>query len=190
MKIKLYTAADYANALRALLPEGAAFKWPQGGFGDELLKGMGAEFARIGAGAQQVLDAAIERHRPKYSNWNISEYRRIANEAIAGVAETMPRKAFCVGSHVGDRLWSHAAPTLNFPVELLRVDHLLGPLRVGSHVGDRAWGTRARYVMRVRYYRSVVDPKPIWDALSAFKQDHVFLWFEDITGAGGNYGQN
>lgn len=189
MKIKLYTAADYANALRALLPEGVAFKWPQGGFGDALLKGMGAEFARIGAGAQQVLDIAIERHRPKYNNWNISEYRRIANEAIAGVAETMPRQPMRIGSKIGDRLWSSAA-TRNFPVDLLRVEHLLGPYRIGSKIGSQLWSKDGRYVIRVRYYHGVVDPKPVWDALSAFKQDHVFLWFEDITGAGGNYGQN
>jgi hypothetical protein len=31
----------------------------------------------------------------------------------------------------------------------------------------------------------VVDPKVLWDALAEFKQAHVFLWFEDITGSGG-----
>jgi hypothetical protein len=40
----------------------------------------------------------------------------------------------------------------------------------------------------VRYYRSVVDPKVLWDALVAFRQAHVFLWFEDITGDGGEVG--
>ncbi|MBI1175680.1 MAG: hypothetical protein GC139_10520 [Sideroxydans sp.] len=190
MKLPVRTASDYADAQRALLPPGAAFDWPAGGFGDALLLGMGQELARIGSDAQVVLDNAIEQHRPINGNWNISEYRKVAEAAIAGVAETMPRKTFAVGSTVGDRLWSIAAPGLNFPVQLLQVDHLLGPLRVGSTVGDRAWGTRARYVMRVRYYRSVVDPKPLWDALAAFKQAHVYLWFEDITGVGGNYGQN
>jgi len=73
---------------------------------------------------------------------------------------------------------------------LVQVDHLVGPFRVGSHVGDRLWGSRGRYVMQVRYYRSVVNPKVIWDALMEFKQAHVYLWFEDITGVGGNYAPN
>jgi hypothetical protein len=74
----------------------------------------------------------------------------------------------------------------------VQVDHLVGPFRVGSHAGERLWGHRSRYVLRVRYYRSVVDPKVLWDALMAFKQAHVFLWFEDITGVGGevNYAQD
>ncbi len=190
MKLPVYTALDYADAQGALLQPGAAFKWPQGGFGDTLLQGMGAELERIGEGAQAALDAAIEAHRPKYTNWHIDEYRRVANEAISGVTETMPRKTFAVGGKVGDRLWSAAAPGLNFPVPLVQVDHLVGPFRVGSKAGDRLWGSRGRYVMLVRYYRSVVDPKPLWDALNAFKQAHVRLWFEDITGTGGSYAPN
>lgn len=192
MHLTPHTATDYAAAQRALLPPGAAFDWPQGGFGDTLLEGIGEELARIDADAQTVLDSAIEQHRPKYGNWHISEYRRIAQEAIAGVAETMPRRTFAVGSKVGDRLWSSAAPGLNFPVDLVRIDHLLGPFRVGSRAGDRLWSANGRFVLRVRYYRSVVNPKVIWDALTAFKQAHVYLWFEDITGVGGevNYGQN
>lgn len=190
MQLTPHTSTDYADAQRALLPPGAAFDWPQGGFGYTLLKGMGEELARIDAAAQTVLDSSIEKHRPKYGNWHISEYRRIAAEAIAGVVETMPRRAFAVGSKVGDRLWSSAAPGLNFPVPLVQVDHLVGPFRVGSHAGDRLWGTRGRYVLQVRYYRSVVDPKPLWDALNAFKQAHVRLWFEDITGTGGIYAPN
>lgn len=189
MKLKHYTASDHADAQRSLLPPGAAFNWPLGGFGDALLKGIGAEFERIGAGAQQVMDAAIEQHRPKYSNWNIGEYRLIANEAIAGVAETMPRNPMRIGSKIGGRLWSSAA-TRNFPVPLLRVEHLLGPCRIGSKIGSQLWSKDGRFVIRVRYYHGVVDPKPVWDALAAFKQDHVFLWFEDITGAGGSYGFN
>jgi len=37
-----------------------------------------------------------------------------------------------------------------------------------------------------------VNPQLVWNALNAFKQAHVFLWFEDITGVGGqvNYAQN
>lgn len=187
MQLTPYTASDYAKAQHELLEPGAAWEWPAGGFGDALLNGMGAELARIGEGAQQVLDNAIEQHRPKYGNWHIDEYRRVAQEAIAGVVEASRKKA-CIGSKIGDRLWSAAVP--GFPVDLLRVDHLVGPARIGSKIGQQLWGTRGRYIMRVRYYSSVVDPKPVWDALTEFKQAHVYLWFEDITGAGGSYGQN
>ena len=190
MRLPVYTPTNYAEAQRALLPPGAAFDWPQGGFGDALLHGMGNELSRVGGDAQNVLDTATGQHLPKYGNWHISEYRRIAQEAIAGVAETMPRRPAAIGSKIGDRLWSGAAPGLNFPVDLLHVDHLVGPACIGRHIGDQLWSARGRYVLRVRYYKSVVDPKPIWDALKAFKQDHVYLWFEDITGAGGSYGQN
>lgn len=191
MKLPVYTARDYADAQRELLPPGAAFDWPQGGFGDTLLLGMGAELARVGEGAQQVMDAAIETHRPKYRNWNISQYLAVASEAIAGVTETMPRRTFGAGSHAGDRVWSAAAPGLTFPIDLLQVDHLLGPFGVGSHAGDGVWSQDGRFVLRVRYYRSVVDPQAVWNALMAFKQAHVWLWLEDITGIGGIYnGQN
>lgn len=187
MQVTAYTASDYADAQRALLGPGAAYAWPNGGFGHALLTGMGAELERVGRGAQQVLDTAIEQHRPGFGNWHISEYRRVAQEAIAGVVEA-PRKKACIGSKIGDRLWSAAVP--DFPVDLLHVDHLVGPARIGSKIGSRLWTARGRYVIQVRYYSSVVDPKPIWDALATCKQAHVYLWFEDITGAGGSYGQN
>jgi hypothetical protein len=183
-----YTPTDYADAQRALLPPGAAFDWPQGGLGDALLLGMAQELARVGDSAQPILERAITQHLPKVVSWHIDEYRRVAQEAMKVVSETLPRRTVTVGSRVGSRLWSSAAA--NFKVELLKVDHLLQPLRVGSHVGDGLFGGGRRYALRVRYYRSVVDPKPLWDALMAFKQAHVFLWFEDITGAGGAYGQN
>lgn len=192
MRIIKHTVRQFADAIQALLPPGAAWKWPAGGLGDALLLGTAAELARVESDTQAVLDRAIEMHRPKTSGWHISEYRRVANEALGGLVEVMPRKTFAVGGHVGDRCWSQAAPALTFPVDLVQVDHLIGPLRVGSRVGDRCWGTRSRYVLRVRYYRSVVNPKVLWDALVDFKQAHVFLWFEDITGVGGevSYAQN
>ncbi len=190
MQIQNHTPREFADALHALLPPGAAWEWSQGGTGDQLLLGTAQELARVDAATQTVLDAAIEAHRPKYNSWHISQYRRVAVEAIAGVAETMPRRTFAVGSKVGSRLWSAAAPELTFTVPLLQVDHLLGPFRVGSHAGDRLWGSRSRYVLRVRYYRSVVNPQLLWNALAAFKQAHIFLWLEDITGTGGSYGQN
>jgi hypothetical protein len=192
MKLKPYTASHFAQANKALLPPGQAWQWPEGGFGDALILAQSQEFARLDAAIQAVLDYAVETHRPAQSNWHIDEYRRVANAALNGITETMPRKAAAIGSHIGDRLWGHDAPTETFTVPLVQVDHLVGPACIGRKIGDRLWGHRARYILRVRYYRSVVNPKVIWDALAAFKQAHVFLWFEDITGTGGNvtYAQN
>lgn len=192
MILEQHSARDFADATKALLPPGPAWEWPEGSFGDDLLLAMAQELARIDAAAQAVLDRAVAVHKPAATNWNISEYRRVAREAIAGVAEVMPRKTFAVGARVGDRVWSSAAPATTFPVELVRVEHLLQPLHVGSRVGDRLYGTHSRYVIRVYYYRSVVDPKPLFDALAAFKQAHVWLQFIDVTGVGGevNYGQD
>lgn len=192
MIVEAHSAREFADAIKALLPPGAAWDWPEGGLGDALLLAMSDELARIDGEVQGLLDRAIEMHRPAATSWHISEYRRVAREAIGPVAEVMPRKMFAVGSHVGDRLWSHAGPATTFEVPLVRIDHLLQPLHVGSRVGDRLYGNNSRYVMRVYYYRSVVDPKPLFDALNAFKQAHVWLHFIDITGAGGevNYGQN
>lgn len=191
MKLTPHSPRAFADALKAMLPPGAAWQWPVGGTGDALLLGTAEELARVEAGDQVVLDNAIETHRPKTSSWHISEYRRIANEALGGLVETMPRRPFAIGSKVGERLWSQAAPEHDFPVALVQVDHLLGPARVGnghgSRIGDRLWGTRGRYVLRVRYYRSVVNPAVLWEALTAFQQSHVFLWFEDVTGVGGSY---
>ena len=192
MKITPHTPRDFADAMLGLLPPGAAWEWPAGGLGDTLMLGLAGELARVDGAAQGVLDNAIETHRPADSNWNITTYRRVAAEALAGLKETLPRRTFAVGSHVGDRCWSAAAPTLTFPVELVRVDHLLRPLRVGSRVGDRLWSEDSRYVMRVAYYRSVVNPDVLFAALNAFKQAHVYLKFIDITGSGGEviYGQD
>lgn len=186
MKLPSRSSRDYANALQALLPPGDAWRWPRGGTGDALMLATGQEPARVTDGAQAVLDQAIELHRPKVGSWTLADYRREAQAALEGVAETMPRRPFAVGSKVGERLWSHAAPGLTFPVPLVQVDQM-GPARVGSHAGNALWSARSRAVLRVRYYRSVVDPAPLWVALAAFKQAHIFLWFEDITGVGGSY---
>lgn len=186
MKLKQYTASHFTEANKALLPPGAAWQWPEGGFGDALIQGQSQEFARLDAAIQDVIDYATAIHLPAQDNWHINEYRRVANEALNGLAEVMPRKAAAIGGHIGDRLWGHDAPTENFAIPLLKVDHLVGPARIGSKIGDSLWGQRTRYILRVRYYRSVVNPQLIWNALNAFKQAHVYLWFEDITGVGGN----
>ena len=185
MKLILHSARQFANSFKALLPPGAAWNWPEGGFGDDLLLDMAQELTRIEADTQAVLDDAIARHMPIFGSWTLADYRDVANNAIAGVSEMMPRRPFTIGSTVGQRLWSAAAADEGFIVPLVQVDDLVGPIRVGSHIGDRCWGTRSRYVLRVRYYSSVVDPQVVWDALMNFKQAHVYLWFEDITGSGG-----
>ncbi|MDO8941481.1 MAG: hypothetical protein Q7U98_20170 [Methylicorpusculum sp.] len=182
MQITPHDAAAYGDAIRALLPPGAAWDWPVGSQGRLLLAATGEELARVEAETQKVLDRAVFIHRPGTVNWHIDAYRSVANQAVADSAETIPRTPARVGSTVGVRLW-HAEAV--FTVSRVQVDHLVGPLRVGSHVGDRGWGSRGRYVLRVRYYRSVVDPYLLWQALNAFKQAHVFLWFEDISAAGG-----
>jgi hypothetical protein len=190
MKLAQHSPHEFGAAIKSLLPPGAAWDWPDGGLGMAILNGAGAELSRVEAGAQQVLDMAPEAHKPVVDRWHIDRYREVANAALNGLTEIKPRRSFTVGSHVGDRCWSAAASETTFDIPMLRVDHLVGPLRVGSRAGDCCWGTRSRYVLRVRYYRSVVDPAPIAAALRDFKQAHVFLWFEDITGVGGLYAAN
>lgn len=185
MVIRPHSASDYAKAIRALLPPGQAWSWSDEGIGFSMLHATGQELARVESATQAVLDTAIETHRPKYSSYHISVYRAVAALALTGVVESMPRQTCVAGSRVGVRLWSQAAVTMTFPVPLFQIDHLVGPLRCGSRVGDRCWSTPGRFVLRVRYYRSVVPPKLLFNALEAFKQAHVFLWFEDITGIGG-----
>jgi len=185
MQIAPHAAADYAQSIQALLPPGAAWNWSAGGFGFSMLQATGEELSRVEAATQSVLDNAIETHRPSVASYHISAYRAKAQAALMGITETLPRKMAGAGSRVGVRLWSVNGPSTTFPVALVQVDHLIGPLRVGSHAGDRCWGARGRYVLRVRYYRSVINPQVLWAALKAFKQAHVFLWFEDITGHGG-----
>ena len=190
MKIPLHTVREYADAIKALLPPGAVWEWPVGGFGDSMLLATGQELVRIEQAAQDVLDQAIVIHTPKATNWNIAAYRAVAKAAVAGVTEAMHRTPCSIGSRIGSRLWSITSPDHPFPIDLVRVDHLFGNPRIGSRMGVSLWKEIGWYVLRVRYYRSVVDPAILWAALSDFKQAHVFLWFEDITGAGGHYAAN
>lgn len=188
MKLERHSARDFADALAAVLPPGKAWEWPRDGFGDGMVLATAQELARVEDGAQTVLDAAIDLHRPVDSGgWHISQYRRTALDALGNVAEAMPRKPCAIGSKIGVRLWSHAAPDITAAIPLLQIDHLLGPARIGSKIGDALWTAAGRYVIRVRYYRSVVDPAAIWKALNEFKQAHAYLYFEDITGVGGFY---
>jgi len=199
MIYKPHTPDEYAKALRALLPPGKAWEWAAGGLGSAMLRGTAEEPARLESGIQGVLQNAIDTHSPKYSSWHISEYQRVAEEAIktAGFAETLPRKTCAIGARIGVRLWSANAPSTDFAVPLVQLFHLFSPMTVGRRVGSgsgrdpaaRIWSVagRTRYVLLVRYYRSVVDPEILRVALDAFRQAHVSLWFEDITGIGGIY---
>jgi hypothetical protein len=205
MRIQRHTLADYTGALKALLPPGKAWEWKAGGsgIGHEMLEGTAAELTRLESGIPGVLDNAIDTHRPKYSNWHISEYQRVAEEALAGagIAEVLPRRMFAVGSRVGDRLWSAAVldadSGADFSVPLVQCFHLFAPMTVGRRVGDGSgrdpaarlwsWAGRTRYILLARYYRSVVPPEIVYRALAEFRQAHVFLWFEDITSVGGEH---
>lgn len=183
LTLKAYTARDFADSLQALLPPGAAWEWPVGGVGDSLMLATGQELARIAAAPSAILASAVQAHHPGGASFHISAYQAVAAAAVAGTVEGV-RKPLRVGSHVGDRLWSHSPAT--FTVPLVQVDHLtFKPLRVGSHVGDGCCGSGARLALRVRYYRGVVNLVALAAALRAFKQAHVQLWFEDITGIGG-----
>lgn len=192
MQLVKHSARQFASAMLALLPPGQVWQWPETSFGDYLMMAFAQELTRIDEDLQLVMDRAIEIHRPAQSNWHINAYRAEATKALGTLTETMPRKAAGIGMHIGDRLWSHNAPNTTFTVPLVQVDHLVGPARIGMRIGDALWGPRSRYIMRVRYYRSVVNPDTLFAALNAFKQAHVYLWFEDITGVGGEvfYAQN
>jgi hypothetical protein len=198
MKLAPHTPDDYVAALRALLPPGKAWEWPPGGLGGAMLRGTAQEPARLESALPVVLQRALDAHRPRLSSWHITEYQRVADEALAeaGVKETLPRKTFAIGSYVGDRLWSTAAPETDFTIPLVQVFHLFAPLTVGRHCGDgsghdpaaRCWSAwRTRCILLVRYYRGVTPPDVLRRALENFKQAHVFLWFEDITGIGGHH---
>lgn len=188
MILPTHSLRQFADAIKGMLPPGAPWRWNIGGLGDKIMLAAAAELMRVEQALQPVLDNAIETHRPAQASWHIDEYRRVANEALNGLTETMPRQAFIAGkSKAGQRLWSINAPTLTFNIPLLQVDHLVGPFIAGkSKAGERVMSERARYILRVRYYATVVDPAPIAAALNAFKQAHVFLWFEDITGRAGD----
>jgi hypothetical protein len=197
MKLLPHNADSYTDAIRALLPPGRAWEWPPGGLGHTMLTGTAQELARLDAALPDVLDHAIETHKPRFASWHISEYQRAAEAALAaaGIAETLPRKTLAVGSHAGERCWSSEAPQTDFPVPLVQIFHLIAPMAVGRHCGDgsgrdpaaRCWSAwRTRYIMLVRYYKTVTPLEILRSALESFRQAHVSLWFEDITGTGGS----
>lgn len=184
MRTDVHTADDFAKVLRALLPPGDAWDWPEGGVGDQLLRGTAVELSRIDAQVPGLLDAALVLHRPKANAWRLVDYQQVADASQAGFAEVQPRKPFAAGSGAGQRLWSATPGT--FAVPLVRVS-FAKPFAAGSGAGQRLWGQRARYVLVVRYYKTVANAQALWDALATFKQAHVYLFFMDITGSGGEF---
>ena len=161
MKITAHAPRAFANAIQALLPPGAAWTWPEGGLGDAMLLGTAEELARIEAAVQGVMDNAVDSHRPKFLSWHISAYQGVA-DAVGGAAEPGGVRVSTVR-----------------------------PFAAGGAAGGRLWGPRSRYILWVRYDGAAgVDPAALWAALSEFRQSHVVLWIDDITGAGGVYASN
>lgn len=184
MQLEQHTAADFADAIRALMPPGAAWEWGQDGLGGALMDGPAQELARIDAQAQPLLDAAVAAHLPKGMSWRLVDYREVAAASQAAVVEAMPRRAFVAGSGAGQRLWT--GPGTGFAVPTHRVD-LCRPFVAGGAAGTRLWGERARYTLQVSYYATVADLAALRQALAAFKQAHMLLFFIDITGDGGEF---
>lgn len=198
MHLTPHSAADYERALELLLPPGKAWEWPDGSLGHALLFSTAQELTRLEHAIPDVLEVSISRHRPKFSGWQLSEYQRVAEEALraAGVEETLPRRMCAIGSAIGVRLWSaavlDAASGADFPVPLVQCLHLFAPMAIGRCVGDGtgrdpaarmwSWSGRTRYILIVRYYRSVTPPNILLAALTEFQQAHVAIWLEDITG--------
>lgn len=188
MKQTVHTVRHYANVMLALMPPGLPWKWLEDGFGDKLFQAFAVEFTRIELAIQHVLDRAITLHTPKKSLYTLAEYQRVADEAAEVFSEDLARrKSRCGGMRCGGRLWSEDAEGSSWAIQKVRVAHLLGPLVSGRAVcGRRLAGERARYVLRVFYYAGVVNPDVIAEALKEFRQDHMVLFFEDITGLQGN----
>lgn len=185
MKLATHNLRQFANAFKQLLPQGAAWQWPEGGLGDSIHQGLSKELIRLELSAQDVLDRAVIIHTPAQSNWHIDEYRRVANEVVAAVVEPARQPTKASVAKAGQRLWS--ANVTNFAIAKVQVDHLVGPAVAGaSKAGATVLSERGRYIMRVRYYDTVVDPNTIAQALISFRQAHVFLWLQDITGYQGD----
>jgi len=188
MKLPLHTIRQFANAMLALLPPGAAWRWAVDGFGDRIFQAVAVEFTRIELIIQQVLDRSITLHTPSQSLYTLAEYQRVADEAAAQFVEPLPRQASRTGRmRTGQRLWSSSAEGSSWPIAKVKVAHLRGPFVTGrSKTGQRLMSARSRFVLHVFYYHGVVNPDVIAAALQEFKQAHVALFFEDITGIAGN----
>lgn len=127
MQLAPHTADDFVGALRALLPPGEAWDWPEGGTGHALLLDTAQEPARIEAFVQSVLDGAVEAHRVAAGSWRLVDYQRVADASV------VPAPAKTVG--------------LSSP----------RPLVAGFKTGAKVWGPRARYVLLVNFSSATVD---------------------------------
>lgn len=162
MKLQTHTVDDYLKALQALLPPGNAWAWPEGGTGVAMLRGTAFELSRLDAAVQELLDEAIRVHKPVLGSWSLADYQRVAQ-----------------------------ASQVSAPGSVVTVSRPM-PFVAGCKVGTRLWGPRSRYVLLVRYDKTVADVARLWSDLMAFKQAHVGLIFIDVTGSSGEvaYAQN
>lgn len=187
MQLEQHSATDFAEAIRALMPPGVVWEWGQGaasGLGEALMAGPAQELARVDAEVNPMLDTAVQLHKPKALSWRLVDYRAVADASQAGVTEQVPRAAFVAGSSAGARLWTGAGAAFAVPTHAVDVCR---PFVAGSPTGARMWGARARYALLVSYYATVADLAALREALSAFKQAHMVLFYIDITQSGGEF---
>ena len=158
-----YSVRQYANAMHALLPQGLAWQWPVGGFGDGLVLATARELARIGADAELVLLDAINLHRPGRIGFLLSDYQAVADAATRHIQ----RQPLAAGFGAGDNAWS-SAPIFPLLAQVV-VEPSPSPLAAGFGAGALAWSPASRYYLRVSFDRSLSD----------FKQAHVYLFVID-----------
>lgn len=180
MKLKVHDARQYADALKKLLPLGAAWEWEVGSFGDSLVLATAQELARVDAASQIVLDTAIELHRPASNSHTLAAYQAIADAATQIIA----RKPATIGRTIGYRLWSHNAPATVLPTPHVTLNHLIPPAKIGSRIGDKLWSVSARYYLQVSFDNSLVFKEPLYTTLMTFKQAHVYLYIDDVADLG------
>jgi hypothetical protein len=112
MQLAQHNAADFAEAIRALMPPGVVWEWGQGaasGLGDALMAGPAQELARVDAEANPLLAAAVDLHRPKALSWRLVDYRAVAQVGQSSPVIVSTRRPFSVGNAVGDQIWSGRA---------------------------------------------------------------------------------
>jgi hypothetical protein len=148
------------------------------------MTGPAQELARVDAEVNHLLDHAVQLHKPKALSWRLVDYRAVADASQAGVTEQVPRTSFVAGSAAGARLWTGAEAAFAVPTHAVDVCR---PFVAGSTAGAWLWGKRARYALLVSYYATVADLAALRQALAAFKQAHMVLFFVDITGDGGEF---
>ncbi|GAB6139932.1 hypothetical protein JCM14076_06610 [Methylosoma difficile] len=170
-----HAAGDYAHSLKALLPLGQAWEWPDVGLGADLLLGTAQELARVDDAALIVLADAIDLHQPGQISYLLSDYQQVADSAL----QIIERKPASIGCGMGYRLWSNTAPQSVTPTPGVVLDDDFQPFVVGNVIGTQLWSGRCRYYLRVAFDRSLIDAFSLLEALRVFKQAHVFLFVVD-----------